>query len=525
MRKPTYFKIFTIIFSGILIISCVPQPEIDSKGFETSPLIETPQETLMSTPSIETPAPRRTQKPKGTPRQDQQNNTGPHPGQVFPTSSFVPEDANFNLILGRPTADSITASLFSKSDQQVTLSYGEMSGDFTSEIGPISLKANTPVQIEISNLEPDREYFYSINDGVEHTFHTQRSPGSTFTFTIDADPHNRDENFNGQLYDVTLQNILADQPDFHIDLGDTFMTEKVQAKTYAEAESTFTDMRPYFGLIGADTPLFLVNGNHEGELGWLQEDGRGDELPVWATHLRELYYPNPIPNGFYTGANTIDPVLGKSRDGYYAWTWGDALFVVLDPFWYTGSKPSPDESNSNWGWTLGREQYDWLKTTLEGSQAKYKFIFIHHLVGGISKDARGGIEAASFFEWGGNNVDGSYGFDQYRPGWGEPIHELLVDNHVSAVFHGHDHVFVKQELDGIIYQECPQPSMARYDNTQLAREYGYDSGVVFGSSGHLRVIVSPAKITVDYVRSYLSQDENSDRRNGAVTSSYSIQGK
>jgi len=184
-----------------------------------------------------------------------------------------------------------------------------------------------------------------------------------------ADPHNRDPRFNGELYAATLRNAFHDRPDFHINLGDTFMTEKVKAKTYAEAEaeSTFTDMRPYFGIIGANVPPFLVNGNHEGELGWLLTRGRDKELPLWSTQLRQLYYPNPTPNDFYSGGTSTDANLSSVRDGYYSWTWGDALFVVLDPYWYTTDKPKPEELQNNWYWTLGKEQYDWLKSTLEGS--------------------------------------------------------------------------------------------------------------------------------------------------------------
>jgi hypothetical protein len=298
------------------------------------------------------------------------------------------------------------------------------------------------------------------------------------------------------------------------------MTEKLKPQTYAEAESTFSDFRPYFGIIGGNAPLYLVNGNHEGEMGWLL-GSKGQDVPAWSTQLRQLYYPNPMPNGFYTGSVVSDPSLGSVRDGYFAWTWGDALFITLDPFWYTSQKPKPDDLNSNWNWTLGKEQYDWLRSTLETSDAKYKFIFSHHLVGG-DKDARGGIEFASFFEWGGNNADGSYGFDEQRPGWGVPIHQLLVDNDVSAVFHGHDHVFVKQELDGIIYQELPQPSNSEYNKTSLAADYGYLSGDVLGSSGHLRVDVSPLQVTVDYVRAYLKEDENISQRNGQVDHQYTI---
>jgi len=450
------------------------------------------------------------------PEKDQPLKSRPAPLDLSTTSTF-------NVILGRPTTDAITASLLSSTPQEVTLVYGTESGNYTYQSNPVSLEANAPQNIELSQLQPDTAYFYTIQ-GVssfgEHTFHTQRAPGSTFTFTIDADPHNRDPRFNGDLYATTLSNALNDHPDFHINLGDTFMTEKVKPQSYAEAESTFTDMRPYFGILNADAPRFLVNGNHEGELGWLL-NGKDSDMPIWSAELRQLYYPNPSPNRFYTGGSTTDTYLNGVRDCYYAWTWGDALFIVLDPFWYTTDKPKPDDLNNNWGWTLGKEQYDWLKTTLETSSSNFKFVFTHHLVGG-GENARGGIEVVPYFEWGGNNADGSYGFDEQRPGWGMPIHSVLVENGVNAVFHGHDHVFVKQDLDGIVYQELPQPSNANPDNANLATEYGYINGDVVAGSGRLRVTVTPEAVTVEYVRSYLAKDEKDGQRNGQADYSYII---
>ena len=78
-------------------------------------------------------------------------------------------------------------------------------------------------------------------------------------------------------------------------------------------------------------------------------------------------------------------------------------------------------------------------------------------MGGATPECRGGAEAAPFYEWGGKNADGTDGFEQNRPGWPAPIHQLLVQHRVTAVFHGHDHLYVKQDLDGIVYQEVPQP--------------------------------------------------------------------
>jgi hypothetical protein len=102
-------------------------------------------------------------------------------------------------------------------------------------------------------------------------------------------------------------------------------------------------------------------------------------------------------------------------------------------------------------------------------------------------------------EWGGKNADGSEGFKQNRPGWEMPIHQLFVKTGVNIVFHGHDHLFVKEELDGIIYQEVPQPGHPS-GGTRSAEEYGY-TGVILGSSGHVRVTVSEKEAKVDYVRS------------------------
>ena len=444
---------------------------------------------------------------------------------IPPTTTFALSSADFNLILGRPTADSIAFSFYSQKPAQLSIAYGTAPGIYTFHTGMLELKAGIPLTTELTGLAANTGYYYQLVSNSlatqEHHFYTQRSPDNSFSFTLDADPHNRDPRFSGELYATTLGNALAEQPDFHINLGDSFMTEKLKPTTYAEALSTFTDLRPYFGIIGPDVPLFLVNGNHEGELGWLLPRGNNRDLPIWSTQLRQLYYPSPTPGAFYHGATQSEPTLGSPRDAYYAWTWGDALFVVLDPFWYSLDKPKSGSMEDNWNWTLGKDQYDWLNTTLEDSPARFKFIFIHHLVGG-SKEARGGIEFANLFEWGGNNADGSYGFETQRPGWGKPIHQILVENKVSAVFHGHDHIFVKQEIDGIVYQECPQPSNLNASNTRIAAEYGYTKGDILPGSGHLRIIVSQDQTTVQYIQALLPQNGMPDPQNGQSVFSYTI---
>lgn len=428
-----------------------------------------------------------------------------------------------DLILGRPTRDSVTVSVLAYEDTEGYVAYGTRSGGYSGKTSARAFEKGRPFELVIGSLRPESEYFYRFHSRTdaatpfsaspEHTFHTQRSPGSPFTFTVTADSH-LDAQTDCELYKQTLADALADHPDFHIDLGDTFMSEKHAGCD--DAARQYLAQRYYFGLIGHSVPLLLVLGNHDGEEGrWL--DGTADNLSVWSNAMRKRYFPNPVPDGFYTGNATNDKVAGLLQD-YYAWEWGDALFVVLDPFWFSARQRGRDDP---WTRTLGEAQYEWLNRTLEKSKAKFKFVFIHNLVGGLDKDARGGSEVAGFYEWGGRNADGTDGFQQKRPGWPAPIHELLVRNGVSIVFHGHDHFFARQELDGIIYQAVPQPGHPK-GSTQPAADYGYTSGMILSGSGHLRVTVSGDRTTVDYVKADLQQGTLDGDAHRLAAHSYSV---
>jgi hypothetical protein len=353
-----------------------------------------------------------------------------------------------------------------------------------------------PVSIGLTGLSPGTRYHYQFRSvggfRAGGSFHTARTAGSPFTFTITADSH-LDAHTQPAIYQQTIANAAADKPDFHIDLGDTFMSEKHASR--GEAARQYLAQRYYLGPLCQSAPLFLVLGNHDGE----SPRGRGDaseSLAIWSNRMRKQYFPNPVPDGFFTGNATTHPEAGLLED-YYAWQWGDGLFIVLDPFWFTQQQRG---RRDNWSRTLGNHQYQWLKATLEASKAKFKFIFIHHLVGGADDQCRGGAEAAPMYEWGGGNPDGTDGFARNRPGWDAPIHQLLVRSKVSVVFHGHDHLYAKQDLDGIVYQEVPQPGAPGNGRVpRSAADYGYKDGVILGSSGHMRVAVSPGQVKVEYI--------------------------
>ncbi len=455
-------------------------------------------------------------------------------GVVLLTAGFqpVPEHRTdvpvhpWDLILARPTDGSIAASLLAYKDSDAWIEYGITSGNYPFKTTPRPFTAGEPATIDITGLLAGTRYYYRLrirDRGVtdytaseEYSFTTARSPGSTFVFTMQADSH-LDENTDPAIYARALENMRADRPDFIVDLGDTFMTDKYTA--YKDAQKQYIAQRYYFGIAGVSSPWVLALGNHDGEQGRYL-NGTADNMTIWSNRLRKSHFPNPVPGqqgDFYSGNTSPDPI-GGPRENYFAWIWGDAHFIVLDPFWETKRTGQSD----GWVWTLGSAQYQWLKRTLETSPARYKFVFLHHLVGGKDNSQRGGVEAAKFFEWGGFNLSNVYEFTQKRPGWEMPIHQLLVRHRVSAVFHGHDHLYVKQDLDGIVYQEVPQPGYPRFNQANSAVDYGYVSGVLLGSPGHLRVTVGPDKARVDLVRPVLPRDETATKKNQEIGHSYEI---
>jgi hypothetical protein len=444
-------------------------------------------------------------------------------------------------LLGRPTDTSVTVNVVPSGSGQVYYQYGTSSGVYIGQTIPVALASSVPVNVVIGGLATNTRYYYrmeSSSDGVvwaagaEHSFMTQRSMSSTFTFTVTSDSHVNIVLGNAATWTKTMTNVAADHPDFEVDLGDTYAMDSVT--TAAGADSAYLYQRQFFDIPGSSAPVFLVVGNHEQQEAWHLDDtgNPATSQPVLGVNSQKKYYLNPEPDGFYSGNS--DPYSFISgdhlRQDYYAWTWGNALFVAIDPYWYTTTKPytgnmgggegtDPGPGN-RWDWTLGLTQFLWLKQTLEDSSAEYKFVFAHHMVGGADNyGGRGGAVPANLVEWGGYNVDGvTRGWNANRNValWGsEPIEQILVDNHVTAFFHGHDHQYAYEIRDGIVFQSLPAAGFS--GNGFGSYSLGTYTLKVLPSPGHLRVTVSPSQVTVDYVTSAPGQGTN-----GQVAYSYAI---
>jgi 3',5'-cyclic AMP phosphodiesterase CpdA len=214
---------------------------------------------------------------------------------------------------------------------------------------------------------------------------------------------------------------------------------------------------------------FTVIGNWDGESGC----DPPEDIQL-SRSQRLLYLPGPTPDTYPEG--------GSVNQDYYAFTWGDALFVVLNVMTYTPTchlldyQPGlPDD------WTLGAAQLDWLRTTLASSTAKWKFTFIHHTVGGAAGDAV-------------NSAYGRGGGQAAHVGEQDTIHKMLMQYGVQIFFYAHDHVFTDMVVDGIHYT-LPGSAGAPWKFTMS--ETGYTS--YFSDSGHARVVVAPDSVGVDFI--------------------------
>ena len=578
--------------------------------------------------------------------------------------------ADYNVIIGSTTNNSVTASVLAPTGSSVMIEYGTAPaasgsyGNFSSAVAPeTGVTSSNPVaKVVVTGLSPNTRYYYRVMvkasggsyvPGNEHSFWTQRAPGSTFTFAVQGDSHpeRTGKMFTSDLYQLTMDELAKRQPDLFFMLGDDFSYEgpiqnlkdaycsqkslncglKVASPTYfftfmnegyfnpnppnpptapynatpygrnLNALALYNSLTPstwftqdlvgenvnnvtgytpltktnstvgygtyleqrvrYLNRMAHSTSLYLVNGNHE-QTAYANLGSIFNNAAVFAAAARNKFYVNPTPDNstgvlgagsfftgdldsFGTGVNGFPGVPGDGllRD-YYAFTWGDALFVTIDPYWHS---PFGNDSNlfdaissePEIYKTIGDTQYQWLKKTLENSTARYKFIFQHHILG----NGRGAAQMITNTEWGGQSAS-NFNFAQNRPNWTKPLHQLLVDTMTpggqTIVFTGHDHTYAREMVDGVVYQEVPNPadnsywayncsayapsSVSTFPTTWKKADgssygvYNPSYSIVRPDTGFIQVTVSPTGLRLDYIRTYRQADITADLNAGKFDS-------
>ncbi|HWO12470.1 MAG TPA: metallophosphoesterase [Polyangiaceae bacterium] len=386
-----------------------------------------------------------------------------------------------------PTHDSFTVSAVLQSGDPATLrARVRPEGDSPwSEPVPPTTRALDLAEWRFDGLAPGTRYEYDVSElsdagdrlQFEGSAVTQREAGEAFTFAMLSDTHiGAYLEYSNQGYPETLEAISAEvaqvTPDFVINLGDMLdfhqfgfnsppPSGEITALAYQNYRYLLRDMAGH-------TSHFPVIGNWDGEAGSYTE-----EQIAWSREQRQLYVPAPTADTYPEGA-------APGAD-YYAYTWGDALFIVLNVMSYTTAVHVLDGNEAPDDWTLGADQLAWFRTTLEDATSKWRFVFIHHTVGGAAGDAA-------------NSAYGRGGGQAAYVGEQATVHELMLEHGVQIFFYGHDHVFADMVVDGIHYS---MPGSAGAPWKFTTAETGYTE--YWDESGWGRVDVSPDAVHVQFI--------------------------
>lgn len=421
-------------------------------------------------------------------------------------------------IIGRVTGQSAQVNVFTGEPNEYLIRYGTSPTNLKNEI---KLGGVGGLTATLTGLEPGGEYYYQVarrlasngkySGGEAHKFVTQRPEGEAFSFAVATDCHlsgDPDEIHWFETIAETVSNLAEEDVDFVILGGDEAYLDGFEGKkresgvdSLAEAQERYALLREQFRPVMASRPTFLVLGNHDGEVLFKPVRKRANKGPAyklrWATIARKQYILNPRPDTYaeggenegWTGPETIEAFGGASEghasplENYYAWSWGPALFAVLDPFRYTPSRPRIPED-----WTIGEAQMAWLERTLAGSDKRHKFVIAHHLIGGAPWN--GSCEAPG--------THGRGGAKYAMAGEQARIHELMLKYGVKFFLYGHDHIFAHSERNGINYISCGRsaiPSTPWWSKSGWKEIYGDD---FIGLTGYTLVDVTPDSVTVRY---------------------------
>lgn len=177
-----------------------------------------------------------------------------------------------NILLAAPTDTSIKMLVLTPRSGALNVAYQSNLAMQDIQMAAGMVTSSVPKEIQLTGLKPNTRYTYKLTLQTStgnlvsstYSFSTAKPVGTSFTFTLQADSH-LDENSDLAVYKQTLSNVLLDQPDFHIDLGDTFMTEKysepLTATVQAAANAAIVNQRYVyernnFGLVTHSVPLF-----------------------------------------------------------------------------------------------------------------------------------------------------------------------------------------------------------------------------------------------------------------------------
>ena len=274
-------------------------------------------------------------------------------------------------------------------------------------------EAGTLHEVRVEGLSPGRRYRYTVDSGGERTggeLATAPSGNEPFSFVVFGDSRS-----NADSHRVVVERVRREVPDFILGTGDIVN----QGDSEKDWQAFFTLERELL----RDEVLYPSLGNH---------DRQGPSRRADA-YRRYFSVPGDSP----------DP------ERYYAFTYGNARFLVLD--------------STSYSFSLS-DQTAWIQRELERAVADpaihHIFVSMHHPPYSISLHG---------------------GQPELREMW-TPLFERYG---VDAVFSGHDHCYERAQKNGVhyfvsggagapLYPRDPKPERRDVDATvYYERTYNY----------------------------------------------------
>ncbi len=249
---------------------------------------------------------------------------------------------------------------------------------------------------------------------------------------------------NGLCLAQALRYMMVNEdPDLVINLGDTngigagyrwvrlgLPTVGLMDKDYDYISHTlWLRMRKIYSALTPYVPMFLAQGNHDGEEQW-------NPLRFRAAQWRNKLFPMPDDRTYPEGGHP---------DGlYYAFSWGSdrsyrggARFIILHTTAFGGER-YPQRVDQ---WTLGEAQRRWYEAKLKMGERDWLFTCLHHVLGGWPS---GSSEQDTDYCYGRGPL---FTLDDYL-GYADParveqvqLTDLSREHGLRAFLYGHDHIF------------------------------------------------------------------------------------
>ena len=237
-------------------------------------------------------------------------------------------------------------------------------GEMTALPNPLAENQGRPFKTTLEGLSPDTLYHYDVSvDGKSDpawsgSFKTAPEAGKPSAFRLAVTSCMKIGKPQASWF-----LLLAQQPDFHITLGDTQYADTTDPTEQIKHHVAYR-CQPEFATVLRNIPTYSIWDDHD--YGPNNSDGSAAGKKGSLANWKQVW---------------ANPELGtpETPGAFYKFSHGDVDFFMVDGRYYRSPPAAPDEDQKR---MLGDEQFAWLLDGLKSSKARFKVIVsgstLHH---------------------------------------------------------------------------------------------------------------------------------------------------